>query len=114
MQTVGAGAADSDSTAQDAPAALPEAPEAPELRADSAAMAGDSTDGRHGVAEGEHDAPAVDDNAPYVPAFIPTKKTSRLAFLKTGRPAPRQLEPIGERDADGAEATVEALTTPSR
>ena len=108
MQTVGAGAADSDSTAQDAPAALPEAPEAPELRADSAAMAETEAEAADKpVAEGEHDAPAVDDNAPYVPAFIPTKKTSRLAFLKTGRPAPRQLEPIGERDAEVAEAAVD-------
>ena len=34
-------------------------------------------------------AGSIDGNAPYEPGFVATKKTSRLAFLSTGKPAPR-------------------------
>ena len=35
------------------------------------------------------DASAMDDAASFAPGFVATKKTSRLAFLSTGKPAPR-------------------------
>ena len=34
-------------------------------------------------------AGSIDGSAPYEPGFVATKKTSRLAFLSTGKPAPR-------------------------
>ena len=38
-------------------------------------------------------AGSIDGNAPYEPGFVATKKTSRLAFLSTGKPAPRTPAP---------------------
>ena len=35
------------------------------------------------------DPATMENNAAYVPAFVATKKTSRLAFLSAGKPAPR-------------------------
>ena len=106
MQT----ATEREDAAQPEAAPLPEAPEAPAVMTGAAeagqAQTDEAADGA-AAAKAERDEPVAEDNAPYVPAFIPTKKTSRLAFLKTGRPAPRQLEPIGERDSDVAEATGE-------
>ena len=91
--------------AAEAPAAeLPETPQAPQ---DALAAAG-----RGEPAPAETETPAEieasDGSAapdtdtsevktePYVPAFVPTK-ASRLAFLATGRPAPREL-PLPRRD----------------
>ncbi|MGC6452883.1 MAG: cell division protein FtsZ [Candidatus Puniceispirillaceae bacterium] len=91
--------------AAEAPAAeLPETPQAPQ---DALAAAGR---GEPAPAETETPAeieasdgsaaPGTDTSEvktePYVPAFVPTK-ASRLAFLATGRPAPREL-PLPRRN----------------
>ena len=45
----------------------------------------------------------TDEDLPYVPAFVPTK-ASRLAFLATGKPAPRDLALTGSLDEQLADA----------
>ena len=47
------------------------------------------------------DAGTSEEELPYVPAFVPTK-ASRLAFLATGKPAPRDLALTGSLDAQPA------------
>ena len=50
-----------------------------------------------------------DEELPYVPAFVPTK-ASRLGFLSTGRPAPRELALTGSLDEQPVEP---ASTSPA-
>ena len=45
----------------------------------------------------------TDEDLPYVPAFVPTK-ASRLAFLATGKPAPRDLALTGSLEEQLADA----------
>ena len=88
-------------------AKLPEPPEMPEMPA----ATGDSGEG---VTEAPEAAPAASETVaeneadePYVPAFVPTqKKSSRLAFLATGRAGSREL-PVPRQTGDSA-ATEEA------
>ena len=91
----------------DAEAELPEAPAAPDQvlaetgssKAELPETADISDDESQSVAKTE----------PYVPAFVPTK-ASRLAFLSTGRTAPREL-PVPRRAAgDSAEGDADQMS----
>ena len=69
-------------------------------------------------------AGSIDGNAPYEPGFVATKKTSRLAFLSTGKPAPRTPAPADaampifsdkptaapDGSANSSDATTDATT----
>ena len=69
-------------------------------------------------------ADSIDGNAPYEPGFVATKKTSRLAFLSTGKPAPRTPAPADaampifsdkptaapDGSANSSDATTDATT----
>ena len=69
-------------------------------------------------------ADSIDGNAPYEPGFVATKKTSRLAFLSTGKPAPRTPTPADaampifsdkptaapDESANSSDATTDATT----
>ncbi|MEC8551044.1 MAG: cell division protein FtsZ, partial [Pseudomonadota bacterium] len=102
----GTAAATAASAADDAPAAKPEAPsaEAAPAMAEDAVPQAPSQPETEAAVTPEPESPAEAEGAatpeedlPYVPAFVPTK-ASRLAFLATGKPAPRDLALTGSLD----------------
>ena len=107
----GTAAATAASAADDAPAAKPEAPSAeaaPAMAEDAVPQAPSQTETDAAVTP-EPESPAEAEGAatseedlPYVPAFVPTK-ASRLAFLATGKPAPRDLALTGSLDETRAD-----------
>ena len=107
----GTAAAKAASAADDAPAAKLEAPSAeaaPAMAEDAVPQAPSQTE-TDAVATPEPESPAEAEGAatseedlPYVPAFVPTK-ASRLAFLATGKPAPRDLALTGSLDETRAD-----------
>ena len=89
----------------DAEAELPEAPAAPDQ---VLAETGSSKAELPETADISDDE-SVAKTEPYVPAFVPTK-ASRLAFLSTGRTAPREL-PVPRRAAgDSAEGDADQMS----
>ena len=89
----------------DAEAELPEAPAAPDQ---VLAETGSSKAELPETADISDDE-SVTKTEPYVPAFVPTK-ASRLAFLSTGRTAPREL-PVPRRAAgDSAEGDADQMS----
>ncbi|MEC8244961.1 MAG: cell division protein FtsZ [Pseudomonadota bacterium] len=107
----GTAAATAASAADDAPAAKPEAPSAeaaPAMAEDAVPQAPSQAETEAAVTP-EPESPAEAEGAatpeedlPYVPAFVPTK-ASRLAFLATGKPAPRDLALTGSLDDQQAD-----------
>ncbi|MEC8539901.1 MAG: cell division protein FtsZ [Pseudomonadota bacterium] len=107
----GTAAATAASAADDAPAAKPEAPSAeaaPAMAEDAVPQAPSQAETEAAVTP-EPESPAEAEGAatpeedlPYVPAFVPTK-ASRLAFLATGKPAPRDLALTGSLDETRAD-----------
>ena len=99
-------------TAETAPQTAPATASAtaganPSQDAPAAAAAEDASDGPAGDGPGEP--------LPYEPAFVPTK-ASRLAFLATGKPAPRDLaltEAPDERPADARRPCQMTAMTPA-
>ena len=90
-----------DKAASQAPATLPTMPtmpSAPTASADDAATADtdtvvDADKTAASTPDPIHSATSMEGSTPYESGFIATKKTSRLAFLSTGKPAPRKPAP---------------------
>ncbi len=93
--------ADGDSDSDDIPSSasrtlptMPAMPSAPTASADDRVETKADADlTTTSAPEPIHSAGSIDGNAPYEPGFVATKKTSRLAFLSTGKPAPRTPAP---------------------
>ena len=88
------GDSDSDDIASSASRTLPTMPSAPTASADDRVETkADADMTTTSAPEPIRSAGSIDGNAPYEPGFVATKKTSRLAFLSTGKPAPRTPAP---------------------
>ena len=98
--------ADTDTLTKTEPSPLPAMPATPATSMTAGdADPGSDADTPVSLAPREpiQDASAMDDAASFVPGFVATKKTSRLAFLSTGKPAPRvAARSDGAPRSDGA------------
>ena len=122
------GDSDSDDIASSASRKLPKMPAMPSA---PTAPAGDRVETKADADMTTTSAPepirsagSIDGNAPYEPGFVATKKTSRLAFLSTGKPAPRTPAPADaampifsdkptaapDGSANSSDATTDATT----
>ncbi len=119
---------DSDDIASSASRTLPKMPAMPSAPTasadDSVETKADDNMTTTSAPELIRSAGSIDGNAPYEPGFVATKKTSRLAFLSTGKPAPRTPAPADaampifsdkptaalDGSANSSDATTDATT----
>ena len=122
------GHSDSDDIASSASRTLPKMPAMPSAPTASAddrvETKADADMTTTSAPEPIRSAGSIDGNAPYEPGFVATKKTSRLAFLSTGKPAPRTPAPADaampifsdkptaapDGSANSSDATTDAIT----